>query len=95
MEFMLIMGIGTVVAIVVVACQPKSGQIICEEDENPFAYKAPSKTLASQKDLSEVVSVDEMDYMRKSARYQGDPLHWPPPLPPPPLKRPGYKTEYN
>jgi hypothetical protein len=95
MEFLLIMGIGTVVAIVVVALQPKSGHIPHDAEQDPFAYKAPPKTLAWQKDLSEVVSTDEMDYMRKSARYQDDPRHWPAPLPPPPSRKPAHETEYN
>ncbi|HEY4415327.1 MAG TPA: hypothetical protein VGO57_06510 [Verrucomicrobiae bacterium] len=95
MEFLLIMGIGTVFAIVVVAFQPKSGQIVCGEEQNPFAYKAPPKTPAWKKDLSEVVSMNEMDYMSKLGRHSDDPRHWPAPLPPPPVKRPEYETEYN
>jgi hypothetical protein len=87
MDFLLIMGIGTVVAIVVVANLPKSGQISYEEDEDPFAYKAPPKTLAWQKDLSEVVSTDEMDFLRKQARHVDDPRHWPAPFPPPPHQK--------
>jgi hypothetical protein len=86
MEFLLIMGIGTVVAIVVVACQPKSGYIPYDRSKDPFAYKAPPKTLAWQKDLSEVVSTDGMDYLRKQARHMDDPRHWPAPFPPPPSK---------
>ena len=88
MDFLLIMGIGTVVAIIVVASLPKSGHIPYSKDEDPFAYKAPRKTLASQKDLSEVVSIDEMDYLRKHARFVDDPRHWPAPLPPTPLRKP-------
>ena len=52
------MGIGTVVAIVVVANQPKSGHIPYDRNKDPFAYKAPPKTLAWQKDLSGSVSID-------------------------------------
>lgn len=93
MEFLLIMGIGTVVAIVVVACQPKSGHIPYDKNKDPFAYKASPKTLAWQKDLSEVVSTDGMDYLRKQARHMDNPRHWPAPFPPPPSKRPAYETE--
>ena len=87
MDFLLIMGIGTVVAIVVVGNQPKSGQIVCDRKKNPFAYKAPPKTLAWQKDLSEIVSTDGMDYLRKQARHMDDPRHWPAPFPPPPRQK--------
>jgi hypothetical protein len=95
MDFLLIMGIGTVVAVVVVAFQPKSGQIPYEEEANPFAYKAPPKTPAWKKDDSAVVSMNEMDYMSKLGRHLDDPRHWPAPLPPPPVKKPGYETDYN
>jgi hypothetical protein len=93
MEFLLIMGIGTVIAIVVVACQPKSGHIPYDRKNDPFVYKAPPKTFACQKDLSDIVSIDEMDYIRKQARHMDDPRHWPAPLPPPPV--PAYETDYN
>ncbi len=93
MEFLLIMGIGTVVAIIVVVNQPKSGGIPYDRTNDPFAYKPPRKTLAHQKDLSEVMAVDELDYIRKLGRHIDDPRHWPAPLPPPPVKRPGYETD--
>ncbi len=95
MEFLLIMGIGTVVAIVVVAFQPKSGYIPYDPAQDPFAYKTPPKTLAWQKDLSEIVSADEMDYLRKQARHMDDPRHWPAPFPPPPSRKAAHETEYN
>lgn len=89
------MGIGTVVAIVVVAFQPKSGQIPYVEDENPFAYKASPKTPAWKKDDSAVVSMNEMDYMGKLGRHLDDPHHWPVPQPPPQVERSAYETDYN
>jgi hypothetical protein len=84
MDFLLIMGIGTVVAIVVVANLPKSGHIPYKEDQDPFAYKKPPQTPAWQKDISEVWSTDELDYLAKLERHDRDPRHWPAPLPPPP-----------
>ena len=84
MDFLLIMGIGTVVAIIVVANLPKSGHIPYEKDEDPFAYKKPPQTLAWQKDSW---STDEMDYLAKLERHERDPRHWPAPLPPPPPAR--------
>jgi hypothetical protein len=62
---------------------------------DPFTYKAPRKTLASQRNLSEIVSKDEIDYVRKKARHAEDPLHWSMSIPPSPHKRPAYKTEYD
>jgi hypothetical protein len=82
MEFFLIMGIGTVVAIIVLANLPKSGHLRLRG--KPFAYKEPPQTLAWQKDISEVWSTDEMDYMAKLERHDRDPRHSPAPLPPPP-----------
>jgi hypothetical protein len=97
MQFLLIMGIGMLVAIWVVANQPKPRGRRRWRDESDIISleQKPYQTPAIAKDISESFSTDEMDYMRKSARYQDDPLHWPPPLPPPSLKRPEYETEYN
>ena len=94
MDFLLIMGIGTVVAIIVVVNLPKSGHIPYEKDQDPFAYKKPSQTLASQKCMSEVWSTDEMDYLYKLERHERDPRHWPAPLPPPPARKNGQENEY-
>lgn len=93
MDFFLIMGIGTVVAIIVVANLPKSGHIPYEKDQDPFAYKKSPQTLASQKGISEVWSTDEMDYLNKLERHERDPRHWPAPLPPPPPRKMGREDE--
>lgn len=97
MQFLLIMGIGTLVAIWVVANQPKPrGRRRWQHERSIISFEQkPYQTPAIAKDIAESFSIDEMDYIRKSARYQDDPLHWPPPLPPPPAKRPAYETEYN
>lgn len=95
MEFLLIMGIGTVIAIVVVAFLPKSGYIPYDPQEDPFTYKTPPKTPAWKKDDSAVISMNDMDYMDKLGRHMDDPHHWPAPLPPPQVKRPGYETDYT
>ena len=80
MEFLAIMGIGALIAIWIVANLPKSRghrrEII------PFEQK-PSQTPAWRKDISEVYSTDDFDYLRKLDRYQNDPQHWPCPFPPP------------
>jgi hypothetical protein len=79
-EFLAIMGIGTVVAIWVVANLPKSR--VYRRDAVSFEQK-PLQTPAWRKEISEVYSTDGFDYLRKLDRYQTDPQHWPCPFPPP------------
>jgi hypothetical protein len=97
MEFLLIMGIGTLVAIWVVANQPKPrGHRRRRSEPEIISFKhKPANEPAWRGELGEVYSTDEFDYMRKMARHNENPRHWPAPFPPPPLKRPGYETEYN
>jgi hypothetical protein len=80
MEFWLIMGIGTVVAILVVASLPKSGGIPCEED--PFAAAPPRDTPIWKKDIVETYANGDLEYLEKLERHQKDPQHWPCPFPP-------------
>jgi hypothetical protein len=95
MQFLLIMGIGTIVAICVVANLPKlhSRRRWREDDDVSFKPKAVKPSWRGQ--LDEVYSTDDFDYLRKLGRHQDDPRCWPAPLPPPPTKRPAYETEYN
>ncbi len=79
MEFLAIMGIGTLVAIWIVANLPKSRGLrreIVSLEEKPF------QTPAWRKDMSEFYSTDDFDYLRKLERHQNDPHHWPCPFPP-------------
>jgi len=80
MDFFLIMGIGTAVAIWVVVNLRQSrnlrGDIISYEQK-------PHQTPASSKDMSEYFSTDGFDYLRKLDRHLSDPHHWPCPFPPP------------
>jgi len=79
-EFLAIMGIGTVVAIWVVANLPKSRghrRAMVSFEQKPI------QTPAWRKDISEVYSTDGFDYLRKLERHQNDPRHWPCPFPPP------------
>lgn len=75
MDFFLIMGIGTVVAIIVVANLPKSGHILYDKHQDPFACKKPPQTLASQTGISEVWATDDMDYLNKLEHHERDPHH--------------------
>jgi hypothetical protein len=79
MEFLLIMGIGTLVAIWIVANLPKSRGL--RREIVTFETK-PTKTPAWRKDISEAYSTDEFHYLRKLERYHDDPHHWPYPFPP-------------
>jgi hypothetical protein len=82
MQFLLIMGIGTLVAIWVVANQPKlrGRRRWHDEEVNSLEPKPIKPSWRGQ--VGEVYSTDEFDYMRKMARHQDDPQNWPPPFPP-------------
>jgi len=95
MEFLLIMGIGALVAIWVVANQPKGRSRRRWRENGILTFEQhPIQTPAIAKDIAESFSIDEMDYLRKSSRHQDDPLHWPPPLPPSPSKKTEGDAEY-
>ena len=85
MQFLVILGIGALVAIWVVANQPKSrGRRGRRHGREFVAYEGlQPKKPAWRGELDEVYSLDELDYIRKMARHNDDPRHWPPPLPPP------------
>jgi hypothetical protein len=79
-EFALIMGIGTVVAIVIVANLPKwNGPA---DEENPFEPATPRGTPIWKKDVAETYSMGDLEYLEKLERHQKDPQHWPCPFPP-------------
>lgn len=61
MDFFLIMGIGTVVAIWVVANLPKSGGAI-HADDWPQPDAKPPQTPAWRKDRPDVFATDDLDY---------------------------------
>ena len=84
MEFLVIMGIGTLVAIWIVANLPKPRarrRGIRQREIVSFEMK-PFATPVWKKDVSEFYSTDDFDYLRKLNRYQNDPNHWPCPFPP-------------
>ena len=95
MQFLLIMGIGTLVAIWVVANQPKPRGRRRWRDEDAISLLPKPVKPSWRGQVGEVYSTDEFDYMRKMARHQDDPQRWPAPFPPSPPKRPGYETEYD
>ena len=79
MEFFLIMGIGTVVAILIVANLPKSGGIPYDEAVDGVE---PRATPIWKKDIVETYSMGDLEYLEKLERHQKDPQHWPCPFPP-------------
>jgi hypothetical protein len=79
MEFYAIMGIGTLVAIWVVANLRPSGSRRWDDD---LDEQHPEQTAAWKKDISEAHCDDDVDYARKMERYQNDSQHWPLPVPP-------------
>jgi len=79
MEFLVIIGIGTLVAVWIVANLPKSR---CSSHEVRSLRQNAPQTPAWSKDISETHSTDDFDYLRKLERHQNDPDHWPCPFPP-------------
>jgi hypothetical protein len=75
------MGIGTVIAILIVASLPNPGGAPYDDtlDAKPNDSR---ETPACKKDLSEVFPINDLDYLWKRDRHQKDPEHWPAPLPP-------------
>lgn len=76
MEFALIMGIGTVVAILIVANLPKPHGIRYEDTTEPL------KTPRGRRDAAETFTMGDIEYLEKLERHQKDPQHWPCPFPP-------------
>jgi len=84
----MILGIGILVAIWVVANQPKSRSRSLRPDRHEFirfGVLRPRKPVW-RGEVDEVHSIDEPDYLRKMARHNDDPQSWPVPLPPPSKK---------
>jgi len=79
--FCLIMGIGTVIAILIVASLPNPSGIPYD-DTLDAKQSVQNETPACKKDLSEVFPINDIDYLWKLDRHERDPEHWPSPLPP-------------
>jgi len=58
------MGIGTVVAILVVANLPKSGGIPCGDEADPFAPAPPCDTPIWKKDIVETCANGDLEYLK-------------------------------
>jgi hypothetical protein len=80
-EFCLIMGIGTVIAVLSVASLPNPTGARYDNalDAKPNDSR---QTPACKKDLSEVFPINDLDYLWKLDRHERDPEHWPAPHPP-------------
>jgi len=82
MQFLIIIGIGALVAVWVVANQPKARGRRGWYDEDVVSLKPKPVKPFWNGELDEVYSTDEFDYIRKLGRHQDDPRRWPAPLPP-------------
>jgi len=80
MEFLLIMGIGIVVAVWVVTNLPKNRG--CGGSTIPPVCLDPPATPTWKKDIAETHSMGDLEYLEKLERHQKDSEHWPCPLPP-------------
>jgi hypothetical protein len=91
MQFLLIMGIGTVVAICVVANLPKARSRRRRGEDDGVSLTPKHFKAAWRGELDEVYSRDEFDYLNKLGRHQDDPRRWPAPFPPPTQTKPEAK----
>jgi len=80
MEFLLVIGVGTVIAVWVVASLPRSRR--GQPSSTPRIDLGTRDTPPWKKDITETYSLGELDYLDKLDRYQRDPQHWPCPIPP-------------
>jgi hypothetical protein len=80
MEFLVILGIGTLVAVWAVANLPKTRGH--RGASNPSFDLGPGGTPPWKKDIVESHAMGDLEYLEKLDRHQRDPQHWPCPLPP-------------
>jgi len=83
MEFLLIMGIGTVLAVlVVIGNRPKRPRCVSRgvSPSRQFSFGA---TPSWKKDISSSHPIGDLEYLESIERHDNDPEHQPFPLPPP------------
>jgi hypothetical protein len=83
MEFLVIMGVGTAIAVwAVIGTRPRLP--VYSNDESFLADDDfPPKTQPWRKDISRSLPMGEQEYLESVERYQDDPQHEPFPLLPP------------
>jgi hypothetical protein len=87
MEFLAIMGIGTVLAIlVVIGNRPKRPRAVTR-GVSPSRQFSSTTTPVWKKDIAQSHPIGELEYLEQIERHNKDPQHQPFPLPPPPMER--------
>ena len=83
MEFLVIMAVGTAVAVwAVIGTRPKQGAHFVDDGVPPEEF-TPHETPAWKKDIAQSHPIGELEYLEGIERYENDPAHQPFPLPPP------------
>jgi hypothetical protein len=83
MEFMVIMGIGTVLAILVVIGSRPKRPSYSKGAASPARQFSPGATPPWKKDAALSHPKGELEYLEAIERHDNDPQHQPFPLPPP------------
>ena len=87
MEFLLIMGIGTALAVwAVIGTRPKRPLYLDSEFDELGESSSP-KTSAWRKDIADSHPLGELEYLEGIERYENDRSHQAYPLPPPRVNR--------
>lgn len=83
MEFLAIMAVGTVLAILVVIGNRPTQPRFVSKRGSPSRQFSPNTTPEWKKEIAESLPMGEMEYLEGIERYEADPQHQPFPLPPP------------
>lgn len=87
MEFLVIMGIGTVLAVlVVIGNRPKRPRYV-SRGVSPSRQFYSGATPVWEKDIALSHPIGELEYLEEIERHDNDPEHHPFPLPPPRINR--------
>jgi hypothetical protein len=87
MEFLVIMAVGTAIAVwAVIASRPK-GAVFDDRESFLLHDKSPGDTPPWKKDAALSHPIGELEYLEGVERYENDPAHQPVPLPPPRITR--------
>jgi hypothetical protein len=83
MEFLIIMGIGAVVAVLAVIGSRPKRPVVFKGRTSPARQFSPRATPAWKKDAALSHPIGELEYLEAIERHDNDPQHQPFPLPPP------------
>jgi len=83
MEFLLIMGIGTVFAVMVVIGSRPKESVYSKGAASPARQFSPGASPTWKKDAAASHPIGELEYLEGIERHDDDPAHQPFPLPPP------------